>query len=736
MQRRHFLTLGAGGLAAASVPHAARTQAAAASYPAGNFLIGRSADGLLVTHRDAPGRVLWETVAGGDFLVAETATARVQDVGTPQGAFRIDDMVAASFGRPAIDTVDSDGSTVTVRGRLAGDGRGIGFRLAFEALSATHLRFTLATDAPDINRIRLLAASDAAEALFGFGQQLTYVNQKGYLLPILVQEHGVGRGQPGITELVDLLANRGGGTPFTTEAPAPHYLSSRLRSLFLENTDYSTFDMRRPDRIEIKVWSGSMTGRILYGRTPLDLVEAFTAYAGRMRVLPDWIHEGLIIGTQGGTAAVRRKLDAANRAGIPVAALWLQDWTGVRVTSSGRQLWWNWRLDETHYPGWRRLVADLERQGARMLVYINPFLSIEPGHDDLYRDASARGYLVKSADGSPFLNRNTTFSAALVDLSNPAARAWIKEIMKTALIDNAGASGWMHDFGEALPFDAVLYGGADPAAWHNRYPQEWAQVAREAIEEAGRGNDIVFFDRSGFTRSPGASTLFWLGDQIQNWNAFDGIKTAVAGMLSGGMSGASLVHSDTGGYVAFQTVLAGRAIPLIARTPELLMRWTELSAFTAVLRTHEGLVPAISVQFDDSPELLAHMARFARVYRGLGAYRKRYIAEAAARGYPLARHPFLHYPDDPETWGLRYQYLLGPDLLVAPVLDRDARTVDVYFPQGAAWTDLWSGAQAGTPGRWATMPAPLGRPAVFLREGAEAAGLILDGLRGVGVLER
>lgn len=67
----------------------------------------------------------------------------------------------------------------------------------------------------------------------------------------------------------------------------------------------------------------------------------------------------------------------------------------------------------------------------------------------------------------------------------------------------------------------------DPAAWHNRYPEEWARVAREAIEETGRADDIVFFDRSGFTRSPGYATLFWLGDQLRGWDEYSGIKTAV-----------------------------------------------------------------------------------------------------------------------------------------------------------------------------------------------------------------
>ena len=109
------------------------------------------------------------------------------------------------------------------------------------------------------------------------------------------------------------------------------------------------------------------------------------------------------------------------------------------------------------------------------------------------------------------------------------------------------------------------------------------------------------------------------------------------------------------------------------------------------------------------------------------------VAEAAARGYPVVRHPFLHFPEDPDTRALRYQFLLGPNLMVAPVLDPGVATVQVYFPAGSAWTDLWSGEDAGVPGEWVAMPAPLGRPAVFLRRGAAAGEAILRGLREAGV---
>ena len=301
------------------------------------------------------------------------------------------------------------------------------------------------------------------------------------------------------------------------------------------------------------------------------------------------------------------------------------------------------------------------------------------------------------------------------------------------MIDKAGASGWMNDFGEALPFDARLRFGADPAVWHNRYPEEWALVSREAVEELGR-DDIVFFNRSGFTQSPGAATLFWLGDQLQSWDEYDGIKTAVVGLLLGGVSGFSLLHSDTGGYVVLKLDLLGRTFPVIARTPELFMRWIKSTPSLRCFARTKGSIRLFQHSSTPMPIRWRICNASAKSTKASPLYRKRLVVEAAHRGFPVVRHLFLHYPDDPNTFDLRYQFLLGADLLVAPVLDQGADSVEVYFPEGSEWVDLWTGAEAGKSGEWMRMPAPLSKPAVFLRKGSPSPGDIIDGLRQVGVI--
>lgn len=123
-----------------------------------------------------------------------------------------------------------------------------------------------------------------------------------------------------------------------------------------------------------------------------------------------------------------------------------------------------------------------------------------------------------------------------------------------------GVCGWMCDFGESLPLDAVFHGNHSPAQLHSLYPSLWGQLNADAIAKAARElggertvceeEEVVYFMRSGNAFSPSSTRLFWLGDQMVTWDAHDGLATVVMGMLSQGISGYSLSHSDIGGYTA------------------------------------------------------------------------------------------------------------------------------------------------------------------------------------------
>jgi alpha-glucosidase len=149
----------------------------------------------------------------------------------------------------------------------------------------------------------------------------------------------------------------------------------------------------------------------------------------------------------------------------------------------------------------------------------------------------------------------------------------------------------------------------------------------------------------------------------------------------------------------------------------LLLRWIELGAFTAVFRTHEGNIPGVNHQFYSDEETLRHFVRFAKIYAAWKPYRMELVREASETGLPVVRHPFIHYPEDPEVLDLEYQFMVGKALMVAPVLDPDTDTVELYLPAGN-WAHLWTGERHGSPERgvYEMVQAPIGEPAVFYAE--------------------
>ncbi|XP_074320564.1 uncharacterized protein LOC141657287 [Silene latifolia] len=600
------------------------------------------------------------------------------------------------------------------------------------------------TNSVGFNRICMTYSSDENEKFFGFGEQFSHMNFKGKRVPIFVQEQGIGRGDQPITLAINLVSYRAAGDWSTTYAPSPFYMTSKMRSLYLQGYDYTIFDLSRHDRVQIQVHGNSVEGVILHGNSPTELIENFTESIGRPPELPHWIISGAVVGMQGGTQAVQDTLDTLKAYDVPISSFWLQDWVGQRETLVGSQLWWNWEVDTMRYKGWRQLVKDLNSQHIKVMSYCNPCLA--PSDEkpnrirNLFEEAKKLDILVKDMDGEPYMVPNTAFDVGMLDLTHPKTAPWFKQILHDMV--NDGVRGWMADFGEGLPVDATLYSGEDPIAAHNRYPELWAQLNREFVDEwkescVGKEKEdpeeaLVFFMRAGFRDSPKWAMLFWEGDQMVSWQTNDGIKSSVVGLLSSGISGYALNHSDIGGYCAVN-------LPLIKyhRSEELLLRWMELSSFTTVFRTHEGNKPSCNSQFYSNHNTLSHFARFAKVYKAWKFYRIHLVKEASAKGLPVCRHLFLHYPEDEYVQTLTYQqFLVGSEILVAPVLDKGKRDAKVYFPLGesCSWIHIWTGKEYTSMGTEARVEAPLGYPAIFVKSASVIGETFLKNLKDLNIL--
>ncbi|MFQ3547315.1 MAG: alpha-glucosidase [Termitinemataceae bacterium] len=566
----------------------------------------------------------------------------------------------------------------------------------------------------EYNRFTLVLESAGAEAIIGCGEQYSYLNLRGQRVPLWTEEQGVGRGPSAIKIAADVTMGAGGNR-CTTYYPLPSFIAQSGWAFRAETRAYAVFDFRTYNRVVLEFWEQPRDMVILVEDHIEALVEKLSRYEGRQPQLPDWAFRGLILGAQGGTEEVLQKLDLLRAAGTPVVAIWAQDWEGRRITSFGKQLWWNWKVDERLYPGLQNTIQNLKREGIRFLGYINPFLAIE---GSLYQEASKRGYCVKQQDGRDYLVTITTFPAAMLDLSNPEAVTWIQDVIRRNMI-GIGLSGWMADFGEYLPTDSVLHSGDSAEKYHSEYPTAWARVHQEVAYTTDAGTiqntgekgilepkELLYFTRSGHCGTSRFTPLVWAGDQLVNWNRDDGLASIIPAALSLGVCGIGQWHADIGGYTT---------VGWIRRSKELLLRWIELAALTPVMRTHEGNRPEANAQVWSDPEIIQHTSRMSRFHAALAPYFMYCAQEYQSRGLPILRALCLAYPDDTISWNLPYQFLIGSDLLAAPVIRRGRRSWKVYIPRDR-WVHLWS-CEVYEQG-WHRIAAPIGRIPVFYRQGS------------------
>lgn len=567
------------------------------------------------------------------------------------------------------------------------------------------LRMRTTCEDERMNRLFLRFAAEKKERVFGGGEQFSCLDLRGRVFPVWTREQGVGRNP--LTE-VTRLANEsdgGGGDYHTTFFPQPTFLSSRMYLAHLEDYEYAELDFCEEFYHELRVWKTQVSMCFAKGRSYKELVTLLTSILGRQPVLPKHLMKGMWLGAQGGTQRVTQLLEKCIESGMDISAVWIQDWEGRRVTSFGKRLQWDWRWNEELYPGLDKVIAS--DPGVKWMGYINPYL-VEGGV--LFHEARDKGFFVKNKNGEDYLFDFGEFDCGVVDLTSPDAFAWYKGVIGRYLI-GLGFRGWMADFGEYLPADCVCANGKDGLAMHNEWPVLWAKCNREAVEEAGLLGECVFYMRSGGALSQRYSTLLWAGDQCVDYSEDDGLPSVITAALSAGLSGMGLHTSDIGGYTTLFH---------LKRDEELLLRWTEMAAFTPVMRTHEGNRPESNVQIYDTEKLRKAAARLITLHNRLLPYLEELVKENASSGIPVMRPLFFAAPEDEEAYDKTlYSYLLGDEMLVAPVTESGETTRNVWLPEGI-WRHLFSGLVYGK--GFHTVDAPLGEPPVFYRtDGAHAA---------------
>jgi alpha-glucosidase len=507
-----------------------------------------------------------------------------------------------------------------------------------------------------------------------------------------------------------------------TYFPIPWVLSSEGYGVLVENEETAYHDFRGNRQWSLEVTSApddvgtqqhapaSLRLRVFGGGRMATTLRRFTKYVGRQPapaarwVWGAWFQPG------GEPSEQIDQLEKLRQADAPVSVMQ----TYLHYLPCGDQV--------GQQDAERGRVDAFHARGTAVTTYFNPMICTD--YQPRFDEAASAGALATDAGGDPYTyeyssSPTSRFDVGQFDFSSGAGRDFYAQLLAEAVDD--GHDGWMEDFGEYTPLDSHYANGMDGTRMHNLYPTQYHCAAYDFVR--GQDRPLVRFQRSGFTGAARCAQVVWSGDPTVGWD-FDGLASQIKAALSIGMSGISTWGSDIGGFFA----IGARKL-----TPELLMRWVQFGAVSPVMRMQRNGVafpekPRPQIEDDDQIE---NWRRYAKLHTRLLPYLEGADRTYRRTGMPIMRDLALAYPADERSGMREDEYLFGPDLLAAPVIEPGATERELYLPRGR-WIDFWRSvsyrekrgnlrvrrARLLHGGREATVPAPLDELPLMMRAGA------------------
>lgn len=586
-------------------------------------------------------------------------------------------------------------------------------------------------DGERIRRVRFAFPLAPGEHVAGFGERFDALDHRGTELDSVVFEQYKSQGAHRRTYLPMPFAHVVGGTGWG------FHLRSSRRAWF--NLGVATSNRLN---VEVAVDAPSASaGPVLeisgYDGRPTEVLDAFLDEVGRPQELPEWMFRLWASGNEWNTQAeVLRQLALHREHGIPVGSVVIEAWSDERTFTAFRDSEYQpnadgapHRLSDFAFPAdgaWpdpKAMVDELHDHNVRVHLWQIPLIKMRPHPEGQTRadaDAAIRGgYLIRepAPDGSlrPYRNRGWWFPLGLMpDLTDDRAAKWWTD-KRRYLVEEVGIDGFKTDGGEHAWGDELVYlNGTKGDESNNRFPVAYAKAYGDLLESAGKAP--VTFSRAGFTGSQ-AHGAFWAGDENSTWEAF---RWSMLAGLSASASGVVYWGWDIAGFSG--------DIP----TAELYLRAMAASVFVPIMQYHSEFNHHRTPSRDRTPWNIAELTgddRVVPVTRALVELRERlipYLAEQARvtirTGRPLMRPLYFEYPDDEAVWEHPVQWLLGDELLVAPVIEPNVTSWPVYLPAGD-WIDVWTGAaitggDGGTGGGVVVADVPIDRVPVYARASA------------------
>ncbi|BDS18057.1 glycoside hydrolase family 31 protein [Clostridium perfringens] len=474
--------------------------------------------------------------------------------------------------------------------------------------------------------------------------------------------------------------------------------------IFFDNSFRSYFDMGK--EMGDRIFFGAIGGQIQYyfipGENIKEVVKNYTALTGRMEMPPLWS-----LGYQQcrfsyfSQEEVRELVKTFEEKDIPLDVVYLDiDYMdGFRVMT----------FKTPNFDDAAGLISDLKEKGIRTITIIDPGVKVDEEYD-VFKRGKEGNHFTKKLDGEMFIGAVWPGDSAFPDFSNNDCREWWKSELKK-FISEHGMDGIWNDMNEPCVFnndhktmlETCLHnsdnGVIEHKEFHNRYGFEMSRCSKEAQEELHPNERGFSMTRATYAGGQRYSSV-WTGDNMSLWSQ---MRMSISMNANLGISGFSFVGNDVSGFG-------------LDSSEELFIRWMEMGTFIPIFRNHSNMYTRRQEPWAFGPraEKIAKKSIELRYELLPYIYDLYYISHK--EGLPIFRPMIMEYEKDMNLLNMREQFMLGENMIVAPVLYEGERSKTVYLPKGI-WFNYFT-MEKLQGGKWYKLPCELDEILVFVKEGA------------------
>ncbi len=484
----------------------------------------------------------------------------------------------------------------------------------------------------------------------------------------------------------------------------PFYLGHRpdlSYGIFWDNPARGSLDLDSDKRglLTYECEHRPMTMYLIAADGPQQVVQRFAELTGLMELPPLWS-----LGYQQSRWSyldedhVRRVADRMRAERIPCDALHFD----IDYMDGFRVFTWN----SGRFPNPERLLADLKEKSFESVAILDPGVKVDAAYA-VYREAKSRALFLTKPSGARLRREVWAGPSEFPDFTSPVCRDWWADQVKSFAA--VGFAGLWNDMNEPstfteprtlpddTPHDWEGQGATHVTGGHAVYGMQMARASRDGLAQLHADRRPFVISRAGYAGSQRYAAV-WNGDSLATW---DHLRVTVPQLLNLGMSGIPFAGSDAGGF---------RGNP----DSELYLRWMQLASMTPFFRTHSARTARERNPWTYGATMTDRLRKVVELRYRLLPYFYTAVQRACSEGVPVLRPMFFESPDDPGYQDLGDQFMVGADLLIAPILTKGARSRSVVLPPGV-WYRL-DGTDTITGGRTLVDRAGLGLP-IFVRAG-------------------